>query len=66
MARSKQHSLVSRRKFLGFLVAGFSSALAGGFLLVSYKSASGIPIGDGLIVIDGWILRTDEAAAVFT
>ena len=48
------------------IVVGTGAALIGGLLLPPGWAAIRVPIGDGLVVVDGWILRADEAAAVFT
>jgi hypothetical protein len=46
------------------MLAGVGLALFGRLLPRFAKPANVVPIGDGLVMVDGWILRADEAAAV--
>jgi hypothetical protein len=46
------------------LLAGLGIALLEGFWPRLRKSSYAMPIGDGLVILDGWILREQEAAEV--
>jgi hypothetical protein len=57
--------MFSRRGFVRMMLVGAGFVLLGDLLPQLRKSTDPVPIGDGLVIVDGWILRADEAATVF-
>jgi hypothetical protein len=58
--------MLSRRYFIGMILFGAGLPLLQDRWLRWCKSSEFQPIGDDLVVVEGWILRSDEAAAVIT
>ena len=61
--------MVGRRDLVAIMLVGTGLALLWPRWLQpreerSAKAPDPILIGDGLVIVDGWILRADEAAAV--
>jgi len=59
--------MFNRRQFALMMLVGAGLALSGlnaRRLLAGHRAFDPIDIGDGLVIIDGWVLRADEAAAL--
>jgi hypothetical protein len=59
--------MFNRRRFALMMLVGTGLVLLGRSshrLLTTHGPSDAIQIGDNLVIVDGWILRADEVAAV--